>query len=63
VDATGMPNAQLEARTGSGSVRVEVNGSRLPETGRNRVEAKLGDGNGTASLRTGSGSIRFSIDS
>lgn len=61
IDATGMPNAQLDARAGSGSVRVEVNGARLPETGRNRVEATLGDGNGTARITTGSGSIRFTI--
>lgn len=61
IEATGMPDVQLEARAGSGSVRVEVDGTRLPETDRNRVEATLGDGNGTARITTGSGSIRFTI--
>lgn len=61
VDATGTLNAQLDARAGSGSVHVMVNGAHLPETDRNRVQAELGDGSGTAHVNTGSGSIRFTI--
>ena len=61
VETTGVPNVKLVARTGSGSVDVDVPNMSDVNARRNRVEATLGTGEGTASLRTGSGSIDFSI--
>lgn len=59
IRASGVPNVKLVARTGSGGVKVDVPGMTRVTVKRNRVEATIGTGEGTASLSTGSGSIEF----